>query len=164
MNKSIIVLLLLSVSCIFFSGCATIFNQNSYLSVATMPSNATVIIRGMDSGEKSSLQSPCTLQLSQKSDYQVQISLAGYQSETIVIRRGIRGWFWGNILLGGVIGMIVDYNTGAMYEHTPINLNIDLTKITSLPETISGDFPVTLIMRDGTKLVKYLPITFHKMI
>ena len=160
MNKVIIGLLLTFM--VMLTGCASIFNRSGYLSVSTVPP-ATVVIKGVDSGEKVKLATPCTFNLDRKSDYQVTISLAGYQSETIFIRRNITGWFWGNILIGGLIGMGIDWGTGNMWEHSPTNLNIDLTKVSSLPDTISGEFPVTLIMSDGTKVVQNLPMTFHKV-
>jgi hypothetical protein len=160
-HKSVVGVLLLSL--VFLTGCASIFNHGGYLSVDTTPPSAKVVIKGMDSGERLTLTTPCTFMPSRKSDYQVTISMAGYQSETIVIRRSISGWFWGNILIGGLIGMAIDWSTANMYEHSPMNLNIDLTKASTLPDTISGDFPVTLLLPDGTKLVKLLPITFHKL-
>jgi hypothetical protein len=93
----------------------------------------------------------------------VQIELAGYQSENIIIRREIAGWFWANIFLGGVVGMVIDYSTNNMWTHSPTIINLDLSKLSSLPETIMIEYPVTLLMEDGTKVVKNLPITFHKI-
>jgi hypothetical protein len=130
----------------------------------TNPDNAKIVIRGSQSGEKIVEHSPCNITLNKGSDYMVTIEYAGYQSENIVIRRDIAGWFWGNILLGGVIGMVIDYATNNMWVHSPTIINLDLTKLSSLPDTISIEYPVTLLMEDGTKVVKNLPITFHKMI
>jgi hypothetical protein len=66
--------------------------------------------------------------------------------------------------LGGVIGMVIDYSTNNMWQHTPTNINMDLTKLSSLPDTISLEYPMTLLMADGSKVVKNLPITFHRAI
>ncbi len=49
----------------------------------------------------------------------------GYSDRTVTLDSDISGWYWGNILFGGLIGMlIVDPATGAMYK---------------LPESISAD-------------------------
>ncbi|MFG0400611.1 hypothetical protein ACF8D8_17535, partial [Pseudomonas sp. zjy_11] len=41
----------------------------------------------------------------------------GYPDKTIELDSSLSGWYWGNILLGGLIGMlIVDPLTGAMYK------------------------------------------------
>ena len=36
------------------------------------------------------------------------------------------GWVWGNILFGGIIGLIVDASTGAMYKLTPEQVEASL--------------------------------------
>lgn len=44
----------------------------------------------------------------------------GYVTKEQTLRSSIDGWYYGNILLGGVIGMlIVDPATGAMYKLPP---------------------------------------------
>jgi hypothetical protein len=162
-HKKVLVCLLLAIILVVANGCASIFNGNaSMLNIMTNPENATVTIKGSQSGEKIVQHTPCNITLNKGSDYMVKIEFAGYQSENIIIRREIAGWFWGNILLGGVIGMVIDYSTNNMWTHSPTNINIDLSKLSSLPETISIDYPVTLLMEDGTRVIKNLPIIFHK--
>nr|MBL8412732.1 hypothetical protein [Dechloromonas sp.] len=52
--------------------------------------------------------------------YKVKLSKAGYKPQTVAIDPGINGWYFGNILLGGFIGMvIVDPLTGAMFRLVP---------------------------------------------
>jgi len=166
MNKQLDKILLgfVLVSFMILTGCASIFSGNpSMLNIMTNPENATVTIKGSQSGEKIIQHTPCSISLNKSSDYMVNIELAGYQSDNIIIRREIAGWFWGNILLGGVIGMVIDYSTNNMWTHAPTAINLDLSKISSLPEKILIEYPITLLMEDGTRVVKYLPITFHKI-
>lgn len=151
-------------SSVMITGCASLFNASpSLLNIMTNPQNAKVTITGLQNMERLTKQTPCTVYLNKGSDYTVKIELAEYQSEEIPIRRSISGWFWGNLLLGGIIGMVIDYGTANMWAHEPIGLNIDLSKISSLPDTISIEYPVILLMADGTKTVKNLPIIFHKI-
>ncbi|KPG98371.1 hypothetical protein AEQ67_13550 [Pseudomonas sp. RIT-PI-q] len=49
-------------------------------------------------------------------DYKVTFRKEGYSDSTVPLKTTVNGWYWGNILFGGLIGMlIVDPLTGAMY-------------------------------------------------
>lgn len=49
-------------------------------------------------------------------DYKVTYRKDGYQDTTVPLKTTVNGWYWGNILIGGLIGLlIVDPLTGAMY-------------------------------------------------
>ncbi|WP_285360318.1 hypothetical protein [Pseudomonas sp. fls2-241-TYG-175] len=59
--------------------------------------------------------------------YTVTYRKDGYTSSTQTLESGIDGWYWGNIVIGGLIGMlIVDPATGAMYT-LPEKINSTLT-------------------------------------
>lgn len=48
--------------------------------------------------------------------YTVTFHREGFADDVHVLRPTVSGWYWGNILIGGLIGMlIVDPLTGAMY-------------------------------------------------
>ena len=52
-----------------------------------------------------------------KARYQVKFEKPGYESRTVPVEFKLDGWYFGNILIGGLIGMlIVDPATGAMYK------------------------------------------------
>jgi hypothetical protein len=52
-----------------------------------------------------------------KEKYTVNMAKPGYEDTTAVLEPGIAGWYFGNIVAGGLIGMlIVDPITGAMYK------------------------------------------------
>ncbi len=52
-----------------------------------------------------------------KAKYNVEASKTGYETSKTEIAAGVNGWYFGNILFGGVIGMlIVDPATGAMWK------------------------------------------------
>jgi hypothetical protein len=60
--------------------------------------------------------------------YVFKSSLPGEPVQVVKLTHGINGWYWGNILFGGLIGMvIVDPITGAMWE-PPSEIIIDLQK------------------------------------
>jgi hypothetical protein len=47
----------------------------------------------------------------------VKFQLNGYEEKTVPIHSTLNGWYFGNILIGGVIGLlIIDPATGAMWK------------------------------------------------
>lgn len=54
-----------------------------------------------------------------KKEYVVKIELEGYHPYEMKIKRAVNGWFFGNVLIGGLVGFIVDAGTGAMYKLKP---------------------------------------------
>jgi hypothetical protein len=60
----------------------------------------------------------------------VRVSKDGYESVDIAVAGTVNGWYIGNILFGGLIGMlIVDPLTGAMYTLEPNEVTSELVAI-----------------------------------
>jgi hypothetical protein len=56
----------------------------------------------------------------------------GYDTKTVPVEFKLDGWYFGNILLGGLIGMlIIDPATGAMYKLETEFLNETLVQSTA---------------------------------
>ena len=72
------------------------------------PKSVTLPRKGRQKGEKSD-----------KKAYEVKLSLDGYHTYELKIKRQVDGFFFGNILFGGIIGIIVDASNGSMYSLTP---------------------------------------------
>jgi hypothetical protein len=120
-----IVACIITVSFIFtVIGCATIISgRNQDLPVISNPSGARVIVNGVQQ------QSPCTLVLDRKQPmYQVRVEKDGYEPVEITLRKGVNGWIWGNLLFGGIIGVIVDLCTGSVHKFTPTELEVNLAQ------------------------------------
>ena len=104
-------------------GCASIFSStHGNISIRSEPSPAGIIIRDNDGNEVFTGTTPVEVSLPKKvgffrgADYIVMVSKPGCEPRSITVNRSISGWYWGNILLGGLIGMlIVDPATGAMW-------------------------------------------------
>lgn len=97
------------------SGCATIVSSSTQpIQFTTLPSGASVIVDGMHLGT-----TPGTYALERGVDHIVELNLAGFEPASMQLRREINGWVWGNIVFGGVIGVVVDVATGAIYKLTP---------------------------------------------
>lgn len=129
---------------IFMSSCATIVSKSSYpISIQSAPSDAKIVIKDRNDNEFFSGQTPANLLLKsgdgffKKARYSVTFSKDGFQTKTVPIEFSLDGWYFGNILIGGVIGMlIIDPATGAMYK-----LNTDYISETLVPSTASVDHP-----------------------
>jgi hypothetical protein len=104
--------------------CATIVSgRNQTVPVITMPDGATVTV-GTDQQK-----SPATFILDRRQEYYVvKVEKEGFKTVTITLKRGNNGWLWGNVLLGGIIGLVVDFSTGSAYKFTPTDINVQLVQ------------------------------------
>jgi PEGA domain len=88
---------------------------------------------------------PCTLTIDRKSEFTVGVSKPGYRLVETPVRVQIAGagaaGFAGNIIVGGVVGMVADAATGATLEHTPNPLTVTLTKIAPATDRPRGRSP-----------------------
>ncbi len=131
---------------IFFSSCATIFGKSSYpVSINTSPTGASISITDKKSKEVYKGTTPSTVTLKSgagffsKAEYQVKLSSPGFGEQVIPVNYKLNGWYFGNLLIGGVIGMlIVDPATGAMWKLDTPPINVTLAKSTGaiLPPTL----------------------------
>lgn len=106
------------------SGCATLFNgQSQAITITSAPEGAQVTVSNRAGQRVHVGETPVTLTLKRgagyfKSEvYMLAFSKPGYADQQMTIRGSTSGWYFGNILLGGLIGMLaVDPATGAMYS------------------------------------------------
>ncbi|OED39089.1 hypothetical protein AB833_16220 [Chromatiales bacterium (ex Bugula neritina AB1)] len=99
---------------ILTTGCATITSgPDQAVQIDSTPADAVIKINNITVGKTPAM---VDLKRSQRTAT-VELELPGFQPEKIVLKRGLNGWVWGNILLGGIIGVVVDVSTGAMYAH-----------------------------------------------
>lgn len=120
---------------LFASGCASIVHGGPRtVSINTSPSGADVVITKTNTGMAvHSGKSPMTVSLPAKGgyfrgqSYTVSFKLEGYQSTELVLRPTLSGWYLGNIVFGGLLGIIVvDPLTGAMWNLTPDKIDHSL--------------------------------------
>ncbi len=131
--KKISAILLLA---LFMSSCASILSKSQYpLTITTDPSGASVSISDHKGMEIFQGTSPATVSLQsgagffKRASYQVSVTKTGYQTQTVPVQFKVDGWYWGNLLLGGVIGMlIIDPATGAMYKIDSEYMSITLSQ------------------------------------
>lgn len=139
MGKRLGVLLL----CLLFTGCASIVSTNlRQVALTSNPAGAAVTITDEKGLDIFNGTTPTTVTLKtgesyfHGKSYTVLFKKSGFEDKTVIISNQINGWYWGNILLGGVIGMlIVDPITGNMFTLSTDNVNATLSQKTSEAET-----------------------------
>ena len=108
-------------------GCATVFEGTGQsVAVATNPSGAscTVSREGVQLGLVNPTPGSIRVEKS-KNDLTVACMKPGHQATTVSYSPKFNGTTFGNIILGGGIGAIVDASTGANYDY-PNEITIDL--------------------------------------
>jgi len=108
-------------------GCATIFTggrPNQRVHFSSTPQGATVLVNGKSIGI-----TPLSSQLDRKANHQVRITLAGYPTYEREITSGFNGWVLGNVILGGLIGIIIDLISGSTDSLNPSSISVNLEKL-----------------------------------
>jgi hypothetical protein len=145
---------------IMMSSCATIFKgTSSNLKVSANQPKAMVSIKNQNGIVVYDGEAPALVKLSKNSEYTVAISLDGYKTQTIGITRSVTGWFWGNLCLGGVVGMVIDYATGGMWDLNPSHIDVKLAVV--MTNSISGP-GMAFYTRDDDGQLRYIVIPLIK--
>lgn len=128
MKRPFPILAALSLTLLATSGCATILGggSNQPLTIQSSPSQAEYTITSSSGAQMGAGSVPATLNLPRKNEYQIAISLDGYQTRTLAVTRGTNGWIWGNLVFGWLVGFAVDFLTGSAYKLEPALVNVTL--------------------------------------
>ena len=116
-------------SCFLFcTSCATIISgSRQQVRITSEPSLAKVFINDVEVGT-----TPLVKNLKRKQDYVILIKSDGYVTHRAVLKKQFNEWYLGNILLGGVVGLVIDPITGAMYRLSPKEIHKNLDQKTIL--------------------------------
>ena len=125
---------------LFFSGCASIVSKSDWpVSIQSNPSGANVGILDENGIVVASGKTPAIITLSAKSGYmqpakyRFKFYKEGYQETVCSHSARFNGWYVGNIVFGGLIGMLlVDPVTGAMWR-IPGPVQVDLVEASGPP-------------------------------
>ena len=123
-------------------GCATIMHGTSQqVGISSQPTGASVVVDSQPLGV-----TPVSAKLSRKNQHRITVTMSGYQPFEMVTTRKTSGWVWGNIVFGGLIGLVVDASTGGLYDVRPEQVAAQLAQAGAGGE-----------MRDGTIFVILVP-------
>jgi len=120
---------------LLMTGCATIIHGTRQdVGISSTPTGASVTIDNLQSGT-----TPVFSKLRRKDNHVVRISLPGYQPMDLTLTSSVSGWVWGNVAIGGLIGLAVDAISGGMYKLSPEELSAALGATSAESVTKSGD-------------------------
>jgi len=134
-SRTLILACVAILSIFTLSGCASIVSSSSKtLPIMTQPDEATCEIIDLTTGNsiaKTKTPHTATLDASagffQSAKYNIKLSKEGYLPYETQIDASINGWYFGNIVFGGALGvLIVDPATGAMWKIYEDNINVKL--------------------------------------
>ncbi|WP_246210412.1 hypothetical protein [Vibrio aquimaris] len=146
---------------IALSGCSSIVSESDYpVSIHTNPEGASFTISN-EGGQivyKGITPSNITLSASagffDGETYTFKLKKEGYFDNTYVLESTVDGWYFGNILFGGLIGLlVVDPATGAMFS-LPEEVHVELSESITASDSLDVISIETLTEQQRNKLVR----------
>ena len=142
----------LVVVCFFISGCASIVSKSQYpVTFTSNPDSAIITITNDHGVIMYTGTTPTTLTLAAVKayfhgcSYTIEYKKDGYEPQTAILDSGMDAWFVGNILVGGLIGiLIVDPLTGAMYK-LDSELVVNLAEQTAALENDAAELQIGVL-------------------
>ena len=118
-------------------GCATIFTggrPDQKVSFKSIPEGASVIVDGEAKG-----LTPLKIPLARDLNHKVRLELSGYAPFEKDIKTGFNGWVIGNVVFGGIIGLVIDIISGSTDSLNPSSVSVNFeeqrAKLTSGSKT-----------------------------
>jgi hypothetical protein len=104
-------------------GCATIINGSTQdVEITSSPAGASVLILP----ENTKAVTPTEVELDREKVHTLLFQLEGCRDATAYLDRDLDHTMLGNVIFGGLIGIIVDHNSGAIYQLVPDPLHVVL--------------------------------------
>jgi len=129
MKKGIIIVLALAV---LAAGCATIISGTKQnVTVTSEPSGAQVDVKTTGGVPMFTGATPAYFQLKRSYEYQITVKMEGYRDQELFINHDFNAWVVGNLICGGLLGLIVDAVDGAMWNLSPDMIHVELVRSVS---------------------------------
>ncbi len=123
-------------ACSLLTGCASIISgRKADIAFDSYPSNAHVVIRDNYGRPIASLNTPGTVSLKRNrryflpARYTATIESPGFAPAEVAIRSTVNPWILGNIVIGGIPGLIVDNATGAAWQPSRSEIHTQLAPL-----------------------------------
>lgn len=120
-------------SSMLMSGCATLFGGGSSqaVSVSATPTTVNYVIKSSSGLQMASGQTPNQVKLPRRNEYEIEFTAPGFQPQKLALTKGLNGWIWANILIGGIPGLIIDFASGSAHKLEPSVISVSLVKPTA---------------------------------
>lgn len=140
MSLKSFVAILASAAVILISGCASIVGGGSTQSIHidSQPQGAKIFIGKLVDGKPaelvdSGLKTPTFVEVKRR-DTVIVLKQDGYPDIQVPLKTTVNGWFFGNFILGGLLGSSIDSSTGAINEYDPGNYFVEMKAVQADPK------------------------------
>lgn len=129
--------------------CATITRgtHQSYVIESDPPGATAKLSTGIE------CETPCALQLKRRDAFTVEIKKKGYQTIHATVTSGVSGGggaaMAGNVILGGLVGAVIDGTNGSMNELRPNPLHVNMVRASTADRDVEGDDVVPVATEIG---------------
>jgi hypothetical protein len=131
------------------ASCATIISGTKQsIRVTSVPPGA--LVTAEPGGDRVTTPAKITLQR-KGAPYRLTFTLQGYQPYHVTISADRNGWLWGNLILGGIPGGIIDSSSGAMYTLSPDEVHANLIRAGGEPQSAAKNM-LYVFASDGVLL------------
>jgi len=147
-------------------GCASILSKSEYpVAIDSNPTGVVFYVTNYAGTRVHSGTTPTTVTLSTKRGYfksqayTIHLQPSGSPAKEYKIRTETDGWYFGNLLLGGLLGMlIVDPLTGAMFKYpAEITVQLDDSAVATAPSLLTIASIETLSDEQRRQLIPLTP-------
>ena len=145
MRKIAIYAVIIITSVCLFSACATIISgPKQKVKLNTNPQGARVYINGEDGD----VTTPCQIKVRRKKTVIYTFRKDGYEDGIVEQKGTFNPVVIGNVIIGGIVGGLIDYATGAVYElpeivlydfETSVSVPVPLNYPAESPASQSGE-------------------------
>lgn len=136
--------LLILAAALLLPSCASIVSHGPDLvPITSTPSGAKVMRDGNHVGT-----TPCNIlfRRSERDPFLLTLELDGHHNQEVTLKRSMNGWLFGNLVFGGIIGIIIDLASGNS-EYLPARtVNVPLVAQDQPPK---GPFDASKRMGEG---------------
>jgi hypothetical protein len=109
------------------AGCASIISESNWpVAIKSTPDGANFTVTNQNGDKVHSGTTPSSVMLAggagyfDGEKYTITFKKDGYQDTIATLDTSVNGWYWGNLLFGGILGfLVIDPATGAMYRLPP---------------------------------------------
>lgn len=101
------------------SCCAIINGRTQNVNIAASPAGARLFVDGVDKGAV-----PQQVAISRTGSHTIRIEAPGYAPYETKLNSSCSGWVFGNIFIGGLIGLAIDFGTGAIWAYDDVNATL----------------------------------------
>ena len=123
-----------ALACLLLSGCASIVDgRPKTLTITSDPAGAKLTVTDVKGQKISENTTPTNISLKRSGgyfvpgQYKLTFEAPGYYPSEVSLKATMNGWYLGNIMFGGLIGLaFVDPATGAMWTFSPSQINRNL--------------------------------------